>query len=31
MNMPSETEPSETKENRGYFKLLLVGKFCKIE
>ena len=31
MNMLSETEPSETKENVGYFKLLLVGKFCKIE
>ena len=31
MNMPSETEPSEIKENIRYFKLLFIGKFCKIE
>ena len=29
MNMPSETEPSKTKENILYFKLLFIGKFSK--
>ena len=30
MNMPSETEPSEIKENIRYFKLLFIGKFVKL-
>ena len=27
VNMPSETEPSKTKENIRYFKLLFIKKF----
>ena len=29
MNMPSETEPSKTKENIQYFKLPFIEKFSK--
>ena len=29
MNKPSETEPSKTKENIRYIKLLFIEKFSK--